>query len=110
MDWTATILQAAGAKADKNFPLDGIDLMPVLTGKKKDIGRTLYWRISQRTKQSAIREGKWKYLRDDKGEYLFDLSADQGEKSDLKLKEEKMFAMMKEKYDTWEKTVLEPIP
>ena len=29
MDWTATILKAGGAKADKDFPLDGIDLMPI---------------------------------------------------------------------------------
>lgn len=40
MDWTATILSAAGAKANKEFPLDGIDLMPVLNGKKKNIERT----------------------------------------------------------------------
>jgi arylsulfatase A-like enzyme len=110
MDWTATILQAGGAKADKDFPLDGLDLMPILTGKKKEVDRTLYWRIFQRSKQKAIRDGKWKYLRDEKGEYLFDLSADQGEKNDLKLKEVKRFEMMKEKFGKWEKTVLEPIP
>ncbi|HEV8271990.1 MAG TPA: sulfatase-like hydrolase/transferase, partial [Chitinophagaceae bacterium] len=28
MDWTATILSAAGAKADTKFPLEGIDIMP----------------------------------------------------------------------------------
>ncbi len=110
MDWTATILQAGGAKADKAFPLDGIDLMPILTGKEKEVDRTLYWRIFQRRKQQAIRDGKWKYLRDEKGEYLFDLSVDQAEKNDLKLKEEKTFEMMKEKFDKWEKTVLKPIP
>ena len=41
MDWTATILSIAGAKPDKNFPLDGIDLMPVLTGKQHEVQRTL---------------------------------------------------------------------
>ena len=110
MDWTATILQAGGAKADKAFPLDGIDLMPILTGKEKEVDRALYWRTFQRRKQQAIRDGKWKYLRDEKGEYLFDLSVDQAEKNDLKLKEEKTFEMMKEKFDKWEKAVLKPIP
>ena len=110
MDWTATILQAGGAKADKGFPLDGIDLMPILTGAEKEVDRTLYWRIFQRKKQQAVRDGKWKYLRDEKGEYLFDLSVDPGEKNDLKSKEEGTFEMMKEKFDKWEKTVLEPIP
>ncbi len=77
MDWTATMLKAAGAKPDKNFPLDGIDLKPILIGKKKDINRTIYWRTFQRNKSKALRDGKWKYLQDEKGEYLFDLSADQ---------------------------------
>ena len=110
MDWTATILKAGGAKVDKDFPLDGIDLMPILTGKENTIDRTLYWRIYQRRKHMAIREGNWKYLQDEKGEYLFDLSTDQVEKNDLKLKEQKRFNEMKEKFDQWEKTVLQPIP
>ena len=84
--------------------------MPILTGKKNNIDRTLYWGKFQRTKQKAIRDGKWKYLQDEKGEYLFDLSTDQAEKNDLKLKEEKRFKEMKEKFDKWEKTVLQPIP
>jgi arylsulfatase A-like enzyme len=81
MDWTATILALAGARADRNFPLDGIDLMPILTGKKEEVQRTLYWRISQRRKHYAIRDGNWKWLRDEKNEeYLFDLAVDPSEK------------------------------
>ncbi|MES2777932.1 MAG: sulfatase-like hydrolase/transferase [Bacteroidota bacterium] len=110
MDWTATILKAGGAKADKSFPLDGIDLVPVLTGKSKNIDRTLYWRTFQRTKHKAVRDGKWKYLEDEKGEYLFDLGVDQAEKNDLKTKEKKQFEKMKLKLAEWEKTVLQPIP
>jgi arylsulfatase A-like enzyme len=110
MDWTATILKAAGAKADKNFRLDGVDLMPVLTGNKKNIDRTLFWRTFQRSKHKAVRDGKWKYLKDEKGEYLFDLSVDQEEKNDLKTEEKKRFEKMKAKLAEWEKTVLQPIP
>lgn len=110
MDWTATMLKVAGAKADKNFPLDGIDLMPILTGKKKKVNRTLYWRTFQRSKHKAVRDGHWKYLQDEKGEYLFDLSADQEEKNDLKTKQVKKFNRMKTKLKNWEKTVLTPIP
>ena len=110
MDWTATILKAVGAKADKNFPLDGIDLMPVLVGKSKNIDRILYWRIFQRRNQKAVRDGKWKYLKDENGEYLFDLSVDQEEKNDLKTIEKNRFRKMKKKLAEWEKTVLTPIP
>ena len=110
MDWTATILAAAGAKMDENFPIDGIDLMPVLTGKRKNIDRTFCWRTFQRTKHKAIRDGKWKYLQDEKGEYLFDLNADQEEQKDVKTQQPKRFERMKAKFAKWEKTVLQPIP
>ncbi len=109
MDWTATILSAAGAKAAINFPLDGIDLMPVLTGKKKDIERIFYWRTFQRNKQKAIRAGEWKYLQDEKGEYLFNLAIDPGEKNNQKEKEKIIFERLKQKYSDWEKTVLTPV-
>lgn len=110
MDWTATILSAGGAKAHKDFPFDGIDLMPILIGKKKNVERTIYWRTFQRNKQKAIRMGKWKYLQEEKGEYLFNLTADQGEKNDLKIKQQAIFNRLKKKYTDWEKTVLQPIP
>ena len=110
MDWTKTILSAGGAKAYKDFPLDGIDLMPVLTGKKKNIERIFYWRTFQRKKQKVIRDGDWKYLQDEKAEYLFNLITDPMEKIDVKAKEETIFNRLKKKYADWEKTVLQPIP
>ncbi len=84
--------------------------MPILTGKKKNVERTIYWRTFQRDKQKAIRMGEWKYLQDEKGEYLFDLLADQGEKNDLKEKQGVIFNRLKKRYAKWEKTVLQPIP
>lgn len=110
MDWTATILSAAGVKAHKDHPPDGKDLMPILTEKQKPFERTLYWRTFQRTQQKAMRQGKWKYLQDEKGEYLFDISTDRAEKNNLRQREEKRFNKMKEQYSRWEKTVLKPIP
>ncbi len=111
MDWTATILSLAGVKRQPSFPLDGIDLMPVLTGKSKEVERTLYWRIFQRTQHKAMREGKWKYIQDEKGtEYLFDLILDPTETNNIKEKEAEVFKKLKEKYRVWETTVLKPIP
>lgn len=110
MDWSATILSAGGVKAHKDFPLDGLDLMPILTAKEKNVERTIYWRTFQRGKQKAIRMGEWKYLQDEKGEYLFNLVTDPGEKNDLKEKQQTTFNRLKEEYSNWEKTVLQPIP
>ncbi|MEP7254537.1 MAG: sulfatase-like hydrolase/transferase [Ferruginibacter sp.] len=110
MDWTATILAVAGAKPDRAFPLDGIDLLPVCMGQQKTVDRTLYWRLFQDTKQKAMRQGNWKYLQDEKGEFLFDLAKDPGEKNDLKEKYPAIFGQLKLKYSKWESTVLIPVP
>lgn len=109
MDWTATILAAANYKIN-GLKLDGIDLLPVLIGKTKEVERTLYWRLAQRIQQKALRSGNWKYLQDDKGEYLFDLSNDQGEKSDLRGKNPEVFTRLKKQYAAWEAQMLPPIP
>ncbi len=110
MDWTATILSLAKARADPKFPLDGIDIMPMITGKKKEVDRTLYWRIFQRTNHKAMRSGKWKYFRDEKGnEYLFDLSKDPREKDNLKEKQQQVFEKLKKQYAEWGKKVLVPV-
>ncbi|HEY6503528.1 MAG TPA: sulfatase-like hydrolase/transferase [Chitinophagaceae bacterium] len=109
MDWTATILAVANVKADPAFPLDGINLLPVCTGKEKIVDRTFYWRLFQSTKQKAIRDGNWKYLQTEKGEFLFQLVDDPGEKNDLKEKNSPVFDRLKKKYSEWEKDVLIPV-
>src|SRR5215831_20790976 len=43
MDLTATCLAAAGVGPDPRYPLDGVDLFPVLTGQAAEFERTLYW-------------------------------------------------------------------
>jgi arylsulfatase A-like enzyme len=110
MDWTVTILAAGGVLFRQDFPPDGIDLMPVLTSKEKTVERTIYWRTFQRNKQKAIRMGEWKYLQDEKGEYLFNLVNDPREKNDLKAVHPAIFERLKVEYGNWEKTVLQPIP
>jgi arylsulfatase A-like enzyme len=109
MDWTATILATAGAKPDKKFPLDGINLLPVLTSKKKNIQRELYWRVFQRKNQKAVRSGDWKFIQDEKGEYLFNIATDPGEKNNLKDTNKLVFDKLKQLMADWEKTVLTPI-
>ncbi|WP_276372062.1 sulfatase-like hydrolase/transferase [Chryseolinea sp. H1M3-3] len=109
MDWTATILAAANASSIANT-LDGVNLLPVCIGKQKIFDRTFYWRTFQIGNQKAIREGKWKYLMNDEGEYLFDLIADPGEKNNLKEGNQKMFETLKNKHNVWQRSVLQPIP
>src|SRR5258706_12226118 len=79
MDWTATILAVTGTAPDPAYPLDGENLMPVCTGGQAVHDRALFWRI---TGFDAAPVGHWKYLRDEDGEHLFDLSTDPGGKPD----------------------------
>jgi arylsulfatase A-like enzyme len=110
MDWSATFLAVSETKANPRQPLDGINIIPYISGVKRPLPRTFYWRVSQRNQQKAIREGYWKYLKDEKGEYLFDLLYDPGEKKDQKLREPEIFESLMKKYSDWEKTVLAPLP
>jgi arylsulfatase A-like enzyme len=64
----------------------------------------------QSLKQKAIRDGKWKYLQNEQGEHLFDLSIDPSEKNNLKDGFPDVFEKLRGKYAAWEKTVLTPIP
>ncbi|HET7230451.1 MAG TPA: sulfatase-like hydrolase/transferase [Longimicrobium sp.] len=110
MDLTATFLALAGAGALPDAPLDGIDLTPALTGARGAVGRDLFWRISQRRKQKAVRSGDWKYLQKDDGEFLYDLAADAGERNDLKAAQPAVFRQLKERLAAWERQVLPPVP
>jgi arylsulfatase A-like enzyme len=109
MDWTATILAVAKARPDPAFPLDGIDLLRLVSGHKKIKPRTFYWRLFQEFKQKAIRDGDWKYLQTEEGEYLFNLAADPAEQNDLKALYPGILTKLKRKYTAWELTVLKPV-
>jgi arylsulfatase A-like enzyme len=97
MDWTATMLAAAGAPLD-SAPLDGESLLPVLTGERAVYDRELFWRTRQ---LAAARVGRWKYVEQNGEERLFDLSVDVGEKTDLKSRETAAFAATKARYSAW---------
>ena len=110
MDWTATLLARAGATAERSAPLDGIDLLPVLTGSGRSQPRDLYWRVFQRNKSKAMRSGDWKYLATTDDKFLFDLQRDPGEKTDLKAQHPDVLTRLEQKYAEWERSVLPPIP
>jgi len=110
MDWTATILALAGVKPDVSFPLDGIDIMPLVKDMSANREREFYWRVFQRQQQKAICQGDWKYLHTKDGEYLFNLGSDPFETMDLKDNYPEKFNVLKRKYSDWEATMLTPVP
>ncbi len=97
MDWTATILAAAGAQVGA-AELDGENLLPVLAGEREVYDRALFWRTRTR---AAARIGRWKYVQEGNAEHLYDLAVDLGEKTDLKARETAAFAEAKSRYSAW---------
>ncbi len=75
MDWSTTVLAAAGVEPHPDYPLDDISPMPVLRQPMAAFSRPMFWRMKQRS-QRALRDGDWKYLSVDEQDYLFDISND----------------------------------
>jgi arylsulfatase A-like enzyme len=110
MDLSATFLALAGGRAPAAAPLDGIDLTPALSGGRGTVPRELFWRISQRRSQKAVRSGDWKYLWKPDGEHLYQLADDPGERTDLASAHPAVLRRLKERLVAWEGAVLPPVP
>ena len=108
MDWSATMLDAAGVAAHADYPLDGVSLMPALRDAGHTFLRPMHWRMNHRG-QRAMREGPWKYLQVDGNEYLFDIPADERERANLARKEPEKLAAMRDAWNAWNAT-MPPIP
>jgi len=109
-DLSASILAAAGITPPADRPLDGIDVLGQIAAGRPPQQRTLFWR-SRRADRTwrAVRDGKLKYVSrtDDDGfsEWLFDLSRDPGEKSDLSDSLPDQLARLKKRLAAWEQEV-----
>lgn len=104
MDWTATMLAAAGVQPDRQ--LDGINLLPILQGKQPVQDRTLYWRIDRAGfRQQAIRAGKWKLVTQPTSvtQLLFDLERDPGERRNLFYEQQDRAKALQAQLDAWDK-------
>ena len=103
MDWTATILAAAETHAAADRPLDGIDLLPSITGKSPVRDRTFFWRIYA---QDAVRQGKWKYYRNGEVRRLHDLSVDQHEQADFSKQHPEIRERLASEFEKWSEQML----
>jgi len=108
MDWSATMLDAAGVAPGAAHPLDGVSLLPVLRDADHGFARPLYWRMNHRG-QRALRDGDWKYLRVDGNDYLFNIPADERERANLAQREPQRLAAMRAAWEAWNAT-MPPIP
>jgi len=102
LDVLPTALAVAGAPVDSTAKLDGVNLMPYLTGENKaSPHETMYWRFGP---QWAVRHGDYKLVvsRGGSGEpELYDLASDISESKDLAKSQPEKVKQLQALYDAW---------
>ncbi|MFO0930941.1 MAG: sulfatase-like hydrolase/transferase [Gemmataceae bacterium] len=116
LDLVPTVLAAAGVSVKAEWKLDGVDLLPYLTGKAAGVPHdALFWRFGR---QMAIRKGDWKLVRYDlaadgeKGASaakLYRLSDDVGEATDLAAKHPETVKELQAAWERWDRGNVAPL-
>lgn len=108
LDLFPTFVTAAGGGIDASENLDGVDLVPFLTGKSERAPHvSLMWTY---TVGRAMRSGDWKLLRlPDRLPMLYDLAADPAEENDLALHDLERTRSMLRELGHWENRLANPL-
>jgi arylsulfatase A-like enzyme len=117
LDLHSTALAIAGLEQKPEWKLDGVNLLPFLTGEKSGAPHdALYWRFG---KQMALRMGDWKLVRYDNhvdlgtsgvsSVKLYNLASDIGETNDLAVLKAEKVREMQAKWDAWNSTLVKPL-
>ena len=121
LDLHATALAAAGVVAKPDEKLEGVNLLPYLSGEKKSAPHdAIYWRFGE---QMAIRAGDFKLVRYDKNAdtltgknnqgtteaKLYNLSSDLGETKDLAATMPDKVKELQEKWNAWNTSNVKPL-
>jgi len=97
-DYLPTILDAVNVEYSGDRPLDGISLLPVISGemtvREKGIG-------FQCRGKSAWTSDQYKIIKEKKGWQLYDLKEDPSEESDLAKKHPEIVDKLKKEYNKW---------
>lgn len=110
LDLLPTCVAAAGGKLDPARKIDGVNLLPYLTGEMQSRPHeTLYWRFGE---QWAIRNGDWKLVVskiDGPQARLFNLAEDIGEAKDLSTTNADKAKELKSAWDAWNAEQAKPL-
>ncbi len=70
--------------------------------------RPMFWRMKHKS-QRALRDGRWKYLKVDEHEYLFDIDHDARERANQARRQPERLTAMRTRWEAWAASV-PPIP
>jgi arylsulfatase A-like enzyme len=99
VDWYPTFLKLAGASLDQKLPLDGRDILPVLTQGKPSPHEEIL--LNTTPEGGAIRVGDWKLIVNRKRSRLelYNLAEDLSEKHDLSAARPEKVMELRDRYD-----------
>jgi arylsulfatase A-like enzyme len=110
-DFYPTLLELAGVRPDPARPLDGVSLVPLLSGRGLDRG-PLFWHYPHYGNQGgspsgAVRDGDWKLIEwyEDGRLELFNLRDDPGEGRDLAPRDPARAEALRTRLAAWRKSV-----
>lgn len=108
LDMLPTFVNVAGGNASKIAGLDGVDLLPYVTGKvKSDPHKTLFWKKENR---GVVRQGDWKMLRyPDRPAELYNIKKDITERNNLAYKHPEKVREMFTLLFNWESELERPL-
>ena len=110
LDILPTSLAAAGVEIKPEWELDGVNLLPFLSGEKKGASHdALYWRFNIWTHKPerdrwAIREGNWVLLQNGVGlspMALYNLAKDPGQRNNLAKVHPERVSNLRRRWDAW---------
>lgn len=109
LDILPTAIAAAGGQVDPSWKLEGVNLLPYLTGENMaKPHEALYWRFGE---QWAIRKGDWKLVVsrvDGPQKRLINLADDIGESKDLAAAQPDKVKELQADWDRWNASNIEP--
>jgi arylsulfatase A-like enzyme len=122
LDFLRTALAAAGVEPKAEWQLDGVNLIPFLTGDVASAPHdALYWRLGP---QMAVRQGDWKLVKYSfefaaekpsppsalvSPRRLYNLKEDIGERNDLASAQTDKVNELQALWDEWNQTLVEPL-
>ncbi len=103
MDLFPTLLSMSGVEIPPKLNLDGIDILPVMTGVGKNPDRTVFWRHHE---QKAARRKNWKLVvrKENAAPELYDLSNDPGESQDIAASHPDIVVDLSKALSEWEQS------
>jgi arylsulfatase A-like enzyme len=121
LDVLPTVLAAAGIPVKDEWKLDGVNLLPFLTGNRQGVPHeALYWRLGG---MMAIRKGDWKLVKTQEGPLptdpsvlsdlstagLYNLATDIGETTNLAASNPAKATELADQWQRWNRELAKPL-